>query len=69
MFLLSKTGFQGNLYRFSGKEWDSDVGFYYYGYRWYDPETGTWTTKDTIGIFAGDLNVYRMGILKIFVNP
>ena len=31
----------------------------------YDPEHGIWTTKDPIGLRAGDLNVYRM----VFNNP
>ena len=31
----------------------------------YDPEHGIWTSKDPLGIFAGDLNVYRM----VYNNP
>jgi len=52
-------------YRFSSKEWDSVAQLYYYGFRWYDPTHGIWTTKDPLGIQAGDLNVYRM----VFNNP
>jgi len=29
------------VYRFSGKEWDADAQLYYFGFRWYDPDTGT----------------------------
>jgi len=66
---FGKTVYENNAsdvkYRFSSKEWDSSAQLYYYGFRWYDPEHGIWTTKDPIGLFAGDLNVYRM----VFNNP
>ncbi len=61
---FGKTVYENNAvdvkYRFSSKEWDSAAQLYYYGFRWYDPEHGIWTTKDPIGFAAGDLNVYRM---------
>ncbi|MCX7001706.1 MAG: hypothetical protein NTV22_00350 [bacterium] len=28
-------------YRFSSKEWDPDAQLYYFGFRWYDSDTGT----------------------------
>lgn len=66
---FGNTTFESNAsdvkYRFSSKEWDSVAQLYYYGFRWYDPEHGIWTTKDPIGLSAGDLNVYRM----VFNNP
>ncbi|MCX7001700.1 MAG: RHS repeat-associated core domain-containing protein, partial [bacterium] len=46
-------------YRFSGKEWDPDAQLYYFGFRWYDPDTGTWTTKDPLKFRGGDINIYR----------
>ena len=52
-------------YRFSSKEWDSVAQLYYYGFRYYNPAHGIWTTKDPLGISAGDLNVYRM----VYNNP
>ena len=61
---FDKTVYENNAsdvkYRFSSKEWDANAQLYYYGFRWYDPEQGIWTTKDPIGLSAGDLNVYRM---------
>ncbi|MCX7001703.1 MAG: RHS repeat-associated core domain-containing protein [bacterium] len=45
-------------FRFSGKEWDADAQLYYFGFRWYDPDTGTWTTKDPLGLDQG-YNVYN----------
>jgi RHS repeat-associated protein len=35
-------------YRFSTKPQDLITGLYYYGYRWYDPITGRWPSRDPI---------------------
>ncbi len=35
-------------YRFSTKPRDNISGLYYYGYRWYDPLTGRWPSRDPI---------------------
>ncbi len=32
---------------FTGKDWDGDIGLYYYNARWYDPEVGRFTTEDS----------------------
>ena len=40
---------------FTGKDWDEDVGLYYYNARWYDPEVGRFTTEDSM---ADDPNLY-----------
>ena len=37
-----------NPYRFSTKPWDDETGLGYWGYRYYDPRTGRWTSKDPI---------------------
>ncbi len=44
-------------YRFSTKPLDSESGLYYYGYRYYDPLTGRWPSRDPIGE-RGGLNPY-----------
>jgi RHS repeat-associated protein len=44
-------------YRFSTKPSDPTTGFYYYGYRWYDPVTGRWPSRDPIGE-RGGINLY-----------
>ena len=66
---FGKTVYENNAsdvkYRFSGKEWDENAQLYYYGFRWYNPEHGIWTTKDPTGLSTCDLNVYRM----VFNNP
>jgi RHS repeat-associated protein len=49
----------GNLfaYRFSTKPRDTETGLYYYGYRYYDPLTGRWPSRDPIGE-RGGVNLY-----------
>ena len=49
----------GNLfnYRFSTKPLDFEIGHYYYGYRWYDPLTGRWLSRDPIEE-EGGINLY-----------
>ncbi len=44
-------------YRFSTKPLDVETGFYYYGYRYYDPITGRWPSRDPIEEVGG-VNLY-----------
>ena len=44
-------GFAGGLY-------DADTELVRFGYRDYDPVTGKWTAKDSIGFDGGDSNLY-----------
>jgi RHS repeat-associated protein len=48
-------------YRFSTKPRDQETGLYYYGYRYYDPTTGRWPSRDPIRERGGS-NMY--GFLK-----
>jgi RHS repeat-associated protein len=59
----------------STKFFDAETGLYYYGYRYYDPSTGRWPSRDPLGelgfqILAGNRN-RRDGNLYCFVrnNP
>ena len=45
-------------YRFSTKPRDLTTGLYYYGYRWYDPATGRWPSRDPIEEDGG-INLYE----------
>ncbi|TAG07868.1 MAG: RHS repeat-associated core domain-containing protein, partial [Verrucomicrobia bacterium] len=44
-------------HRFSTKPLDQPTGLYYYGYRYYDPTTGRWPSRDPIGEEGGG-NLY-----------
>jgi RHS repeat-associated protein len=44
-------------HRFSTKPLDATTGLYYYGYRFYDPETGRWPSRDPIEE-EGGINLY-----------
>ena len=46
-------------HRFSTKYLDGESGLYYYGYRYYDPVTGRWPSRDPIGV-RGGFNLYGM---------
>src|SRR5436190_8742083 len=48
-----------NTYRFSSKEYHSNPGLYYYGYRFYDPNLQRWLNRDPIDIKGGK-NLYAM---------
>lgn len=47
-----------NPFRFSTKYTDLETGLLYYGYRFYNPNTGRWLNRDPLGE-AGGLNLYR----------
>jgi RHS repeat-associated protein len=44
-------------YKFSTKPADPETGLYYYGYRYYDPMTGRWPSRDPIEE-EGGVNLY-----------
>ena len=46
--------------QFSTKLVDEETGLSYYGYRYYDPETGRWLSRDPLGE-AGALNLFGLG--------
>ncbi len=46
-------------HKFSTKIHDQETALYYYGYRYYDPVTGRWPSRDPIGE-RGGLNLYGM---------
>lgn len=56
--LIAKQGdIEGLNYGFSTKYTDEETGLCYYGYRYYDPVTGRWPSRDPIGE-RGGTNVY-----------
>jgi RHS repeat-associated protein len=53
-------------YRFSTKPRDIETGLYYYGYRYYDPMTSRWPSRDPIGE-KGGVNLYAFVKNKIII--
>jgi RHS repeat-associated protein len=47
----------GNPYMFTGREYDSDTGLYYYRARYYNPYIGRFLQPDSLGYIYG-LNLY-----------
>ena len=43
---------------FTGREYDSETGLYFYRARYYDPKIGRFISEDPIGFQGGDLNLY-----------
>jgi RHS repeat-associated protein len=56
---IVSTGAKANefAHRFSTKPIDATTGLYYYGYRFYDPDTGRWLNRDPIEE-QGGVNLY-----------
>jgi len=48
----------GNRYLFTGREYDSETGLYYYRARYYHPGVGRFLSRDPLG-YLPDINVYR----------
>ena len=59
--LIRATGSKQDVFnfRFSTKYEDAETGLLYYGFRYYDPVTGRWLSRDPIGENGG-LNLYGM---------
>lgn len=55
--IVQQNGSLQNPYTYTGREFDSESGLYFYRARYYDPTTGRFITEDPIGL-AGSLNLY-----------
>jgi RHS repeat-associated protein len=49
----------GGRYKFTSRDYDAVTGLYFNFARYYDPQTGSWTSEDPMGFAAGDVNLYR----------
>ena len=56
--LLESPGTVEQPYTYTGREFDSESGLYYYRARYYDAATGRFLQKDPIGFGGGSLNLY-----------
>ncbi len=57
--ILESPGTVEQPYTYTGREFDSESGLYYYRARYYDPSTGRFLQKDPIGFAGGDLTLYQ----------
>lgn len=53
------TGPSLSPFGFTGREWDSETGHWFFRSRSYDPRSGSFLSPDPIGFLSGDLNLYR----------
>lgn len=56
--LTASTGTLTNPFQFTGREWDSETGTYYYRARHFDPNDGRFLSEDPIR-FTGGINFYE----------
>jgi RHS repeat-associated protein len=54
----STSGGVVNPFQYTGREFDSETGLYYYRARYYDPVVGRFVNEDPLGIRLSDPNVY-----------
>ena len=57
--IVDQTGTVEQPYTYTGREFDSESGLYYYRARNYDPATGRFLQKDPLGFMGKDVNLYR----------
>jgi RHS repeat-associated protein len=48
-----------DIFNFTGRDFDPEVGLQYHQARHFDPTVGRWINQDPIGYEAGDVNLYR----------
>jgi len=66
----SSTGTVVNPFRYTGREFDSDTGLYYYRARYYDPQTGRFLSEDPVGFEAGaNFYAYVLGNPVNWTDP
>jgi RHS repeat-associated protein len=60
-----------NTFTFTGREWDEEIGLYYYRARYYDAKVGRFVSEDPIRLRGGDINfyVYVKNNPVIFTDP
>jgi RHS repeat-associated protein len=45
-------------FAYTGREWEPEVGMYFYRARFYDAELGRFISRDPLGLDGGDVNLY-----------
>jgi RHS repeat-associated protein len=49
----------GDRFKYTGREWDGEIGLQFNRARYYDPLSGRWINQDPAKFTAGDWNLYR----------
>jgi RHS repeat-associated protein len=49
----------GDRFKFTGREWDSEIAMYFYRARYYGPTIGRFESEDPLQFAAGDTNLFR----------
>jgi RHS repeat-associated protein len=58
--VLSETSpSNGDRFKFTAREWDSEIGLQFNRARYYSPVSGRWESDDPIAFRGGDPNLYR----------
>ena len=65
---IEETGSKPCSFGFSTKYTDEETGLVYYGYRYYEPETGRWLGRDPLTIIGGLLALSEIDDKILFVN-
>ncbi len=62
---------KADRFMFTGREYDTTTGLYYYRSRYYDPEIGRFMSEDRIGFAGADVNLYRYvnNVPVLFTDP
>ena len=56
--IVDQTGTMEQPYTYTGREFDSESGLYYYRARYYDSLTGRFLHKDPLGLRSGEFTLY-----------
>ena len=57
--LVATSGSVVNNFRYTGREFDTETGLYYYCAKYYDPVNGRFASEDPLKFFGGDINLCR----------
>jgi RHS repeat-associated protein len=57
--IATDSGTGGDRFKYTGREWDAEVGLYFNRARYYDPSTARFMSQDPLQLGAGDINLYR----------
>jgi RHS repeat-associated protein len=57
--LSESSSSSGDRFKYTSREWDSEIGQYYYRARYYGPNIGRFESEDPLGFASQDTDLYR----------